>query len=60
MTAERTVRNDPGMIRAASDNARRPHLVAVPSEAEARTFDRFLAEWLAEAAERRIRRRGAA
>lgn len=34
----------------------RPQLVAVPTPAEAQAFDRFLASWLAEAAERRIRR----
>lgn len=49
------------MIRTGSDNARHsPSLVPVPSEAEVRSFERFLAEWLAEAAERRLRRREAA
>ena len=60
MTAQRAPRHDLGMIGAGPDNARRTRLTPVPSEAEVRTFERFLAEWLAEAAERRIRRRAAA
>lgn len=36
--------------------ARRPALTPVPSAPEQRAFERFLASWLAEAAERRVRR----
>lgn len=35
---------------------RRPTLTPVPTAPEQRAFERFLAAWLAEAAERRIRR----
>jgi hypothetical protein len=52
--------NDPRSLPPASVERRpRPHLVAVPSEAEVAAFERFLAAWLAEAAERRIRRQTA-
>lgn len=34
----------------------RPTLTPVPSAPDQRAFERFLASWLAEAAERRIRR----
>lgn len=35
---------------------RPPRLVPVPTPAETQAFERFLAGWLAEVAERRIRR----
>lgn len=49
-------RNDPGMIRVGSDNGRRPVLAPVPTDAERDAFEAFLARWLADAAERRMRR----
>lgn len=56
MTAER--RSTPATDR--GQQPQRRHLVAVPSDAEVRSFERFLAQWLAEAAERRMRRSTAA
>lgn len=55
MTVQRPARNDPGVIRARSDNAR-PHLVPVPSEAEQRAFEDRMVDWLVRVNEGWLRR----
>jgi hypothetical protein len=46
VTAEGRAMHDPGISRAAPDNARRPHLAPVPSPAEQSSFEDRLVDLL--------------